>query len=113
MDMRTKGQYFDENGQRYLLDNVDLYVTQLSDNLLVEVYRETIHQHELIPVVNELVEKGYLIREEETVVYEPELTDNVIKSMRVEIVDRWDEEFHDKVINSIDLSFIDNKPKNL
>lgn len=111
--MKIKGNIFDEHGTTYTIDNVDIYVGEMKDKLLVKTYTSTIYFHELTLVMESLVQKGLAKEAKLEEEYNPELTENAIKSMRDEILERFDEEYHDYVVNKIDLSFLKNKPKNL
>jgi hypothetical protein len=107
-----KGYMFDENGQRINIDNVDIFVSEMEDRLLVNTYRNTIYQHTLILEMESLVEKGYAKTNSDES-YDGELTINSLNSMAQEIEMRFGEEYHQEVIDSVDLSFLDNKPENL
>ena len=109
---KIKGVIFNENGLPINSDNIDVFTMEMSDKLLVKTYKSTIYQHYLIIEMEGLIEKG-LVKRAEGSVYDPTLTETAITSMRLEIVDRFDLKFHDKVYKSIDLSFLKNKPKNL
>lgn len=112
MDGIINGQYFDKDGQRYIVNNVILYVVNVKDKLLVEIYKATIYQHELLMAIEELKSKK-LISVSAVEPYNKQLTLNMIEAIKNELIDRFDIEFHDKVVDSIDLSFLDKKPKNL
>lgn len=109
----VKGVMFDEHGKRVEVSNIDIFVTEMKDKLLIDMYRFTIYQHELIIAMEELVEKGLVKRNLKSDDYNTDLTDNSINTMKNEIIGRFDNDFHDEVIKSIDLSFLNKKPKNL
>ena len=111
--MKINGVIFDKGGNSYSIDNVDLYVGNMKDRLLIDTYVSTIYFHELILELENLVKKGLAKEAKIDEAYNPELTTNSINSMKEEIVDRFDVEYHDYVISKIDLSFKTKKPKNL
>jgi len=108
-----KGYIFDENGERLIINDVQIVVKGMTDRLLVTTYQSTIYQHHLILAMEELVNKGYVKRHEECVIYKKELTENSIKAMKFELIRRFDNKFHETVLKSIDLSFTKKKPKDL
>tara|TARA_R110000796_G_scaffold146955_3_gene263700 strand:- start:5320 stop:5625 length:306 start_codon:yes stop_codon:yes gene_type:complete len=101
--MKINGTIFDENGNSYAVDNVDIYVGEMNDKLLVKTYMRTIYHHEYILNSEKLVKEGKIIVENGNEPYEPEITLNAITSMRDEIVERFDVEYHDYVINKLGL----------
>lgn len=111
--MKIKGVIFDKHGNSYIVDNVDIYVGEMKDRLLVDTYVSTIYFHELTLEMEELVNKGLAKEAKIDENYNPESTMNSINSMRDEIVERFDTEYHDYVVSKIDLSFKNKKPKNL
>lgn len=111
--MKIEGLLFDKHGNSYSVDNVDIYVGEMKDRLLVDTYVATIYFHELTLEMENLAEKGLVKEAKLDKGYNPELATNAITSMRDEIVERFDETYHDYVISKIDLSFLDKKPKDL
>jgi len=111
--MKIKGNIFDKHGNSYSIDNVDIYVGEMKDRLLVDTYVSTIYFHELTLVMEKLVKKGLAKEAKIDEDYQPEFSINSINSFRDEIIERFDNEYHDYVISKIDLSFIDKKPKDL
>jgi len=99
--MIIKGTIFDENGVTYSIDNVDVFVGNITDELLAKTYIRTIFHHEAILKLEDLVKEGKV--EAVATAYDAELTMNAIVSMRNEIVERFDEEYHDYLINKIKL----------
>ena len=110
--MKLKGTLFDTNGHPYSVDNVDIYVGEMKDRLLIEIYRSTIYQHELTLEMESLVKQGLLLAEN-VQTYSSEFTENAIASMRDEVSERFDNEYHDEVIKSIDLSFLKNRTQGI
>tara|TARA_R110000851_G_scaffold11678_4_gene40836 strand:+ start:651 stop:989 length:339 start_codon:yes stop_codon:yes gene_type:complete len=110
---KIKGCIFDKNGNRIESDNIEIFVSEMSDKLLVEVYKSTIYQHQLTIEIEILVKKGLIIIENEISIYDPTLTVTSINVMKDELIERFNKNFHDKVIKTIDLSFLDKKPKNI
>jgi hypothetical protein len=111
--MKINGNIFDDKGNTYSIDNVDIYVGEMKDRLLVDTYVATIYFHELTLEMENLVKKGLAKEAKIDADYDPKLTNNAIESMCAEIVERFDAEYHDYVIGKIDLSFTKNKPKDL
>jgi hypothetical protein len=108
-----KAKLIDGDGVDINVGDIELYSIQLENTLLVTLYKTTIYQHELRMVAEELVEKKLLEMEKDQPKYNPILTLVGIKTLQEEIVNRWDEKTHDKIVSNIDLSFLDKKPKNL
>ena len=107
-----KGELFDKDGRLITTNNIELYTIQLENTLLVDLYKTTIHWHELTIAMEELVEKG-LMESSNLRKYNPIFVSNALKSMQVEILERWDTKTHDRIVSNVDLSFLDNKPKKL
>jgi hypothetical protein len=98
--MRIKGTLFDELGNSYLADNVDIYVGEMKDRLLVVTYMNTIHFHEIeLETMKTLLKEGVIKTIDED--YDPNLTSNSIASMREEIIERFDEDYHAHVIEQL------------
>jgi len=98
--MRIKGTLFDELGNSYLADNVDIYVGEMKDRLLVVTYMNTIHFHEIeLDTMKTLVKEGVIDTIDED--YNPSLTLSAIDSMREEIIERFDEDYHEHVIEQL------------
>lgn len=110
---KIKGYMFDENGQRIDIDNVDIFVGEMKDRLLISTYKATIYQHALTQEMEALVKKGLIKRADSIPDYDFKLTENSIRCMKLEVIERFDKKFHEQVVKSIDLSFLDKKPKNL
>lgn len=100
--MKIKGIIFDENGVTYSIDNLEMFVGDMKDALLAKSYVRTIFHHEAILRLEELVKEGKA-KITNDAPYEPELTMNAITSMRDEIVERFGEEYHNYLINKIQL----------
>jgi hypothetical protein len=111
--MKLIGTIFDKHGTTYNVDNIDIYVGEMKDRLLINTYTSTIYFHELTLVMESLVKKGLAKEAKLDEEYNPQLTENAISSMRDEIIERFDEEYHEYVISKIDLSFVDKKPKGI
>jgi len=99
--MKIKGVIFDENGITYSIDNLEMFVGDMKDALLAKSYVRTIFHHESILRIEELVKEGKV--EAVATAYDAELTMNAIAAMRDEIVERFGEEYHNYLINKIDL----------
>ena len=109
--MKISGVIFDNDGNSYTIDNVDVYIGIMKDRLLVKTYASTIFFHEAILKMEELVKKGLAKQTNVDEDYNAELTMNSINSMRDEIVERFDKDYHDYVISKIDLSIKDKNSK--
>ena len=105
----TATTLFDGKGKVITVSNIDVYSMQLENQFLVESYKYTIHWHELTLAMEELVDKGIMKRTESK--YDPKPTEIGIEALKLEVVERFGEEKHDKIISDIDLSFMDNKPE--
>lgn len=101
--MVIKGTIFDDEGNSYLVENIDIYVGEMKDKLLVKTYMRTIFHHEFILKSEKLVKEGKVKVEKVSEPYNSELTTNAISSMRDEIVERFDVKYHDYVINKLGL----------
>lgn len=98
--MKIKGALFDELGNSYIADNVDIYVGEMKDRLLVVTYMNTIHFHEItLDDMKSLVKEGVIKTVDED--YDSSLTDSAIASMREEIIERFDEDYHEHVIEEL------------
>lgn len=110
-----EGVIYDENGQRTFTSNVDVLTIQMKDKLLINSYRNTRYQKALFLEAIRLHQKGvkFQVMGFE---YEPELINNSLDSMRVEILDRFGgdyaKELEDKIINE-DLAFLKERPDEL
>ena len=111
--MIIKGVIFDKDGTTYTINNIAIYVGEMKDELLVKTYSSTIFFHNLTLVMEKLVKKGLAKESNLGEVYIPELTENAINVMKDEIIERFDEDYHDYVINKIELSIFNKIPKNL
>ena len=100
---------FDGEGKSITVSNIDVYSMQLENQFLVNMYKSTIHWHELTLAMEELVDKGLMKRTQS--IYNPKPTEVGIKALKLEVVERFGVEKHDKIISDIDLSFMDDKPE--
>ena len=107
------GIIFNKEGNMFSIHKVDEYVSKLGDELLVSCYVHTIYFHELTLAMEELVEKGFAEKNENNEEYNPKLTNNSISSIKNEILKRFDKDYHDYLLNKVDLSVLKNKPKGL
>tara|TARA_R110000851_G_scaffold47424_1_gene115010 strand:- start:6333 stop:6659 length:327 start_codon:yes stop_codon:yes gene_type:complete len=98
--MIIKGTLFDELGNSYLADNVEIYVGEMKDRLLVVTYMNTIHFHEIeLETMKALLKEGVIETIDED--YDSSLTLSAIASMREEIIERFDEDYHAHVIEQL------------
>lgn len=107
-----EGIIFDENGNPLKISNIDIFSMEMKDRLLIKTYKTTLYQHILTLEMEKLIESG-LIKKIEGHNYDPQPVDLAINIMKGEIIERFDKDFFKKVYDSIDLSFLKNKPKNL
>jgi len=110
-----EGVIYDKDGQRTFTTNVDLLTFEMSDKLLINSYRNTVYQKSLFLEV-EKFKKNNVEIEVSGFEFEPELIDNSLNSMQVEIMNRFDKEFYEELENKIieeDLEFLKNRPKNI
>lgn len=58
---KIKGYVFDENGQRIIIDNIVVFISEMRDRLLVKTYKATVYQNKLISEIGNLsnLEKQY------------------------------------------------------
>ena len=110
---KIEGNIFDENGTLINIDNVDIFVSEMKDRLLVNTYKSTIYQHTLTEEMEKLLAKGLVKTSDYLARYNPTLAVNAIRCMKLEIIERFDKKFHGEVVKTIDLSFLENKPKNI
>tara|TARA_R110000772_G_scaffold97453_1_gene196735 strand:+ start:469 stop:795 length:327 start_codon:yes stop_codon:yes gene_type:complete len=103
--MIIKGILFDEIGNMFTADNIDIYVGEMKDKLLVLTYMNTIHFHEIIlDDMKNLVEVGAIKKLDED--YDPNLALSSIASMREEIIERFDEDYHENVLEQLKLKIL-------
>lgn len=110
-----KGVIYDENGQRTFTSNVDILTLEMSDRLLVNSYRNTIYQRALFLEAIDLQNSGVDF-EVQGYEFEPELIQNALKSMHIEILNRFGKEYYEQLQEQIlekDLAFLKNKPDSL
>jgi hypothetical protein len=107
------GVIYDKNGRRVYVTNVDIYTLEMSDKLLVNSYRNTIYQNALFLEVEWLKANNIpfnLVGDK----YEPELINNALNSMQVEILDRFGKDYFEELqvqIKEKDLAFLKQRPE--
>jgi hypothetical protein len=108
-----EGVIYDKDGQRVFTTNVDVLSLEMNDKLLVNSYRNTVYQKTLFLEIENIKESGIEV-ETQGYPYEPDLIDNALNSMSIEIYNRFGQEYYDelqKLIVEKDLAFLKNKPK--
>lgn len=109
----VKGVIYDKDGQRTFTTNVDILSLEMNDKLLINSYRNTIYQRALFLEAIRLKDLG-LEFEVMGFEYEPELIENALESMSIEILHRFGQEYYDQLQEQIiekDLVFLKKRPK--
>jgi len=95
-----KGNYFDEFGNMYIVTNVDFFFGELKDKPMILTYMNTIHFHQLIiEDMGSCVQLGLIKNVDED--YNAKLTLNSIDCMKLEIIERFGEDYHEGVLKKL------------
>jgi len=103
------GQIYDKFGKRYLISDIKVFTEVSETEVLINSYKSTVYEHELSLIINELVNKGYW-KQKKGIKYNPEKTIISIKNIKTELIKRLGTKEFKKIDDSIDLSFVKNKP---
>jgi len=100
---------FDDLGDMYEIENITEMLTVIEDDELLPIYKSTVYEHKLTMAMEELVDKGYLEPSDRP--YDPEAGERGIKYLTTEIVKRFGDDNHKKILSEIDLMWDNNKPE--
>ena len=107
--MKGIAHLYNNIGQMYKVMNIELFVESTETDTMINTYMTTVYEHEIALAMKELIEKGYMEQKSGNV-YLAENTIKGIEAMKGELITRLGvKEFND-MHNSIDLSFVKNKP---
>ena len=103
---KIKGYIFDDNNQLVVVDNIEIFVTELKDELLIKTFGVTLYNHNLITIQEELVNNG-LMKRLKGQSYDSGPTEEALVCMMQEIKHRFEDEeenyYNDVVLDAIDL----------
>lgn len=101
---------FNEEGDRFVVDNIEAMLTELPDEAFEVIYKPTRYYHEYNQMICEMIEKN-IIQQTEGPKYDSEAVERGLKAFEGEIIKRFDEETLKEWQVETDAQWEANKPK--